>query len=63
MDILGQILWFMIFVTPLIVIPIIWKLSKKKKLIRILIGLGFSIILSFLLYHISLRIIFRNGIG
>jgi uncharacterized membrane protein len=63
MDTLGQILWFLMFATPLITIPIVWKISNKKKVVRILIGLGLAIIMSFLLYHISLGIIFRDGMG
>jgi len=63
MDTLGQILWFLMFGTPLITIPIVWKFSKRKKIVRFLIGLLIAIILSFFLYHISLSIIFRNGMG
>ncbi len=63
MDILGQILWFLMFGTPLITIPIVWRISKQKKVIRILIGLGLAIVMSFFLYHISLGIIFRDGMG
>jgi membrane protein DedA with SNARE-associated domain len=63
MDLLGQILWFLILGTPLVTIPIVWKLSKQKKIIRILIGFVVAIILSFLLYYISLSIIFRDGMG
>ena len=63
MDIIGQILWFLMFGTPLITIPIVWKISKQKKIIRILIGLGLAIVISFFLYHISLEIIFRDGMG
>lgn len=63
MDILGQILWFLMFVTPLITIPIVWKISKQKKILRIFIGLGFAIVISFFLYHISIRILFRDGMG
>lgn len=63
MDVLGQFLWFLMFGTPLITIPLTWKLSNQKKVVRILIGLVLALILSFLLYFISLAIIFRNGMG
>tara|TARA_Y100001934_G_C12021817_1_gene617168 strand:+ start:459 stop:653 length:195 start_codon:yes stop_codon:yes gene_type:complete len=63
MDILGQILWYAIPLTPLLTIPIVWRLSKQKKIVRILMGLGLACILSFMFYHISLAICFRNGMG
>ncbi|MCC1484994.1 hypothetical protein [Winogradskyella immobilis] len=63
MDILGQILWFLAFLTPLVIFPIVWKISKQKKIYRLLIGLVLSIITSYRLYLISLAIIFRDGMG
>jgi len=63
MDTLGQILWIAMFGTPVLTIPITWKLMKTKKIYRVLVGLLFAIFISFLLYHISLAIIFRNGMG
>ncbi len=63
MDIVGQILWFMMFVTPLITIPIVWKISKQNRIMKILIGLLIAFVLSFVLYHLSLSIIFRDGMG
>jgi len=51
------------FGTPLITIPIVWKFSKQKKIVRVLVGLGIALILSFVLYYISLAIIFRDGMG
>ena len=63
MDTLGQILWHAIPFTPLFTIPIIWKFSKQHKIIRVLIGLGLACIISFLCFHISLAICFRDGMG
>jgi predicted permease len=51
------------FGTPLITISLVWKISKQKKVVRILIGLVLAIVMSFFLYHISLGIIFRDGMG
>ena len=61
MDMLGQILWYAIPLTLLLTIPIVWRLSKQKKIVRVLIGLGLACILSFMFYHISLTICFRDG--
>lgn len=62
-DIFGQVLWFAMFFTPLITIPVVWVLFKVKKVYRIIIGLVLAVFISFLLYQISLSIIFRNGMG
>jgi hypothetical protein len=63
MDTLGKILWFLMFATPLVTIPLTWKFLKIKKVYRIVIGLVLAIFLSFFLYFFSLEIIFRNGMG
>jgi hypothetical protein len=63
MDIIGQILWFAMFGTPLLTIPLTWRLLPIKKVYRVIVGLLFALVLSFLLYHISLAIIFRDGMG
>jgi uncharacterized membrane protein (UPF0136 family) len=63
MDTLGQILWFAMFGTPILTIPLAWRLMKTKKVIRVLVVLLFAGLLSFLLYYWSLAIIFRDGMG
>ncbi|MFN0215879.1 MAG: hypothetical protein ACKVT2_16595 [Saprospiraceae bacterium] len=62
-DTIGQILWFAMFATPLLTIPLVWKFFKVGKVYRIIIGLVLAAFLSFFLYHISLAIIFRHGMG
>jgi len=63
MDTLGQILWYVMFATPLATIPMTWKFLKIKKVYRVIIGFVIALFLSFILYHISLAIIFRDGMG
>ena len=63
MDTIGQIFWYAIPFTPLLTIPVIWRLSNKRKIVRVIIGLAFALVLSFIFYRISLAIIFRNGMG
>jgi hypothetical protein len=63
MDLLGQILWFSMFATPIFTIPLAWRLMDTKKIYRVIVGLFFALIFSFFLYHISLAIIFRDGMG
>jgi len=59
----GQVLWFAMFVTPLLTVALAWKFFKVHRVYRVLIGLVFAVILSFFLYNISLAIIFRDGMG
>jgi len=63
MDTLGQILWFAMFGTPLLTIPLTWRMRGTKKNYRVIVGLFLALALSFFLYHISLAIIFRDGMG
>ncbi len=63
MDLLGQILWITIFLIPIFTIPFNWKRMETKKIFRIIVGLIFALLLSFLLYNISLAIIFRDGMN
>lgn len=63
MDLLGQILWFAMFGTPILTIPLAWRLMDTKKIYRIIVGLILAAVLSFFLYNISLAIIFRDGMG
>jgi len=63
MDIIGQILWYAMFATPVLTIPLAWRLFPVKKIYRLIIGLLLAFILSFFLFHISLAICFRDGMG
>jgi len=62
-DMIGQIFLFLMFVAPLITFPWVWRFYKVQLIYRIIIGLVLACLLSFLLYLISLAIIFRNGMG
>lgn len=62
-DLLGQILWFAMFTTPLITVPFVWRFFKVRKVFSLLIGLVLACFLSLFLYQISLPIILRNGFG
>jgi len=63
LDLISGILWWSIFITPLITIPLSWKFIKVNKFTRVVIGLIFAIILSGILFILSLEIIFRDGMG
>jgi hypothetical protein len=61
-DIIGEILWYMMFITPLFTIPFTWKIFEKR-IYGVILGLVFAGMLSLLLFCASLTIIFRNGLG
>jgi hypothetical protein len=63
MDIIGERCWYMMFVTPLIGIPIVWKFSSQTNGVKLLIGLLLAFALSVFLFFFSLAILFRNGMG
>ena len=63
MDLLGKFLWFLMFVTPLITMPIAWRRKEFKKGHRVLIGLFLVVLMSILLFILSMNILLRNGLG
>lgn len=63
MDTVGQILWLVMFVTPLLTIPLAWRFFQVRKVYRVIMGFIIAAFLSFVLFHISLEIIFRHGMG
>lgn len=63
MDVIGEICWYMMFVTPLICIPIVWKISTQNIGVKLLIGLLLAFFLSTCLFIFSLAIAVRNGMG
>ncbi len=67
LDLLAQILWYAVFATPILAIPLTWRSVKPKKfyeyVLVIFVGLLFAGVLSFVLFQLSVAIIFRNGMG
>lgn len=62
-DFLGEILLACVFLTPLITIPLAWKIKEMSKGIRIFFGMLLALVISFILFQISMAILFRNGMG
>jgi hypothetical protein len=50
-DIVGTVLWFATFVTPLVTIPLVWKTFKVRIIYRVLIGVVLALCISFFTYH------------
>jgi len=63
LDKIGEFLWCAMFLTPLLTIPIFWKLSNLSKVYRILLGLLFACFLSSVFFLIILWILEQNGLG
>jgi phosphotransferase system glucose/maltose/N-acetylglucosamine-specific IIC component len=62
-DLIGEIFWYLLFITPLITFPIVFKLSKGNNIYKIIIGILLALVLSVVFYFISLSILFRSGLG
>lgn len=63
LDIIGGFLWILMFASPLIVFPFVWRLSRASFLKKCLYTILLSIPLSFACYFLSIAIIFRDGMG
>jgi len=64
MDLLGEILWFAMFFTPLVTLPLVWKYNTSNtKTMRVIIGLLLAFIISFVFFIVSFSIFLRDGLG
>lgn len=63
LDKIGEILWFAMFFTPVVTIPIVWRRSKQSKVHRVLIGLAIAFLISVVFFIISWTILLRDGLG
>jgi O-antigen/teichoic acid export membrane protein len=61
-DIIGLVLWFSMFFTPLFTFPFIARDRSLNKRDRLFIGLLLALALSAILFFISRAILLRNGI-
>lgn len=57
MDTLAEILWYLVFLTPLFTIPWALRIPDTKLIFRVVIGLGFALSLSFVFLYGSLAIL------
>jgi hypothetical protein len=63
LDFIGGFLWLLMFITPLITVPLLWKYSALPKWFSVVSGLVLALAVSGVLYLVSAGIIFRNGMG
>jgi uncharacterized membrane-anchored protein YitT (DUF2179 family) len=62
-DIIGQILWFSMPLTPLVTVPLMWRWKNASKILRVIVALFLAFLISAFFYAVSLSIVFRNGMG
>ncbi len=62
-DSIGQLLFYLVFIAPLLSVFLCWRVLKIKIIYRIIFGLILGLALSFILFSISLAFVFRNGMG
>ena len=63
LDIIGQICWVLMFASPLITLPITWRMTHLRKSYRIFLGIVLVLFFSVMFYFISMSILFRQGMG
>ncbi|MCF8278250.1 MAG: hypothetical protein K9J17_16095 [Flavobacteriales bacterium] len=63
MDLIGKITWISMFLTPLVTVPVVWKLTDWAKWKRVIVALLLAVVTSIILYQVSMEIIFRDGMG
>ncbi len=64
LDIIGEILWFGMFFTPVITIPLALRYNKNKtKFFRVIDVLLLAILISVVFFMVSMSILFRDGLG
>jgi hypothetical protein len=59
-DTIAHLLFTGIFISPLIAFPIAWQIKKVDKVVRIIIGIFFALILSALCYYFWLSLFFKS---
>jgi hypothetical protein len=62
-DLLGGLLWILMFFAPLISVLIFWRYKTIKWYLRIIFGLFLGLVASAFFYIVALEIIFRHGMG
>ncbi len=48
MDTFGEILWYLMFLTPIVTLPLVWKYSSGPKWLRVMLGSLIALLLSLL---------------
>jgi len=63
LDILGQVLFVLALVSPLLMIGIVWRRLRMHWAMRLVVGLVFGVMLSAILWIIGMLLCFRDGMG
>ena len=62
-DIIGQIIFYLAFLMPVLMILWFWQIRSWKIPVRILAGLATGLFFGFLMIQIAIAIAFRYGLG
>ena len=62
LDVFGEILWYGIFITPVISFLVIKKM-RMSIIAKVLLGLVIVLILATMFFVISMEIVLRDGLG
>jgi len=63
LDYTGYFFWVLMFLSPVITIPLTWRIKRLAVAEKVFIIIIASLLLSFIFFSISFSIIFRNGMG
>jgi hypothetical protein len=63
LDALGALFWWGIFLTPLLVFPLVWRNSTFGWPAKLFLAIGTSAVLVAFFFLISIALVFRNGMG
>jgi hypothetical protein len=62
-DKIGEALFYATFISPFIIVPLIWLLfPKSRKGYKLALGFFLALVISILLFIISMYICFRHGL-
>lgn len=63
LDFIGEVFWYGIFIVPILIFPLIWKVCRVNNIYKIIIWLLSSVIIAIVAFLISMSICFRDGMG
>lgn len=63
LDLIGQIICFGAFAMPIVSAVIFWRNTEMPKWSKVILGLMVGPVIGFLMFNMSLAILFRNGLG
>ena len=63
LDIISKGLFYLAFISPVVIFILVWKYNNTNFLIKALIGILFGAIVGVLCFFASMEIVLRDGLG